>query len=53
MRLVQVLIPADKQEALDALQKVMVDKIFGGAGDECVVEVRTCFVCIGLKLVSL
>jgi len=33
-----VLIPADKQEALDALQKVMVDKIFGGAGDECVVE---------------
>jgi len=33
-----VLIPADKEETLLALQQVMVDKIFGSAGDECVVE---------------
>lgn len=33
-----VLIPTTKQEALDALKQVMVDKEFGSAGDEVVVE---------------
>ncbi|KAH3684074.1 hypothetical protein WICPIJ_004949 [Wickerhamomyces pijperi] len=33
-----VLIPTNKQEALDALKLVMVDKEFGSAGDEVVIE---------------
>lgn len=33
-----VLIPANKQEAIDALKKVMTDKEFGAAGDEVVIE---------------
>lgn len=33
-----VLIPTNKQEALDALKEVMVDRQFGSAGDEVVVE---------------
>ncbi|VEU23543.1 DEKNAAC104540 [Brettanomyces naardenensis] len=33
-----VLIPTNKQEALDALKEVMVDRNFGSAGDEVVVE---------------
>ncbi|EGG22934.1 phosphoribosylamine-glycine ligase [Cavenderia fasciculata] len=33
-----VLIPADKKEAIAALKRVMVDKEFGSAGDEVVVE---------------
>ena len=33
-----VLMPTNKEETLDALKQVMVDKIFGSAGDECVVE---------------
>lgn len=33
-----VLMPNTKDETIDALKQVMVDKIFGAAGDECVVE---------------
>ncbi|PKC05348.1 phosphoribosylamine--glycine ligase [Rhizophagus irregularis] len=33
-----VLIPADKQEALFALKEIMVDKVFGSAGNEVVIE---------------
>ncbi|ORX72145.1 phosphoribosylamine--glycine ligase [Linderina pennispora] len=33
-----VLIPKNKQEALDALKSVMVDREFGAAGDEVVIE---------------
>ncbi|KAF0524585.1 phosphoribosylamine--glycine ligase [Gigaspora margarita] len=33
-----VLIPTNKQEALDALKKIMVDKMFGSAGNEVVIE---------------
>lgn len=33
-----VLIPTNKQEAFDALKQVMIDKEFGSAGDEVVVE---------------
>lgn len=33
-----VLIPTTKEEAIDALKQVMVDKEFGSAGDEVVVE---------------
>ncbi|CAG8476959.1 5416_t:CDS:10 [Cetraspora pellucida] len=33
-----VLIPTDKQEALDALKTIMVDKVFGSAGNEVVIE---------------
>lgn len=35
-----VLIPADTAETVEALKQVMVDKAFGSAGDECVVEER-------------
>ena len=30
--------PTSKEETIDALKQVMVDKAFGSAGDECVVE---------------
>jgi phosphoribosylamine-glycine ligase len=33
-----VLMPTSTEETLDALKQVMVDKVFGAAGDECVVE---------------
>mmetsp|Transcript_70878 Transcript_70878/g.117762 ORF Transcript_70878/g.117762 Transcript_70878/m.117762 type:complete len:443 (+) Transcript_70878:25-1353(+) len=33
-----VLIPSGKEEAIEALKKVMVEKVFGSAGDEVVVE---------------
>ncbi|KAG9292893.1 hypothetical protein G9A89_016255 [Geosiphon pyriformis] len=33
-----VLIPSNKQEALDALKEIMVDRVFGSAGDEVVIE---------------
>ena len=33
-----VLMPTNKEETIDALKQVMVDKVFGSAGDECVVE---------------
>ncbi|CAG8531841.1 4930_t:CDS:10 [Racocetra fulgida] len=33
-----VLIPTNKQEALDALKTIMVDKVFGSAGNEVVIE---------------
>ena len=33
-----VLMPTNKEETIDALKQVMVDKAFGSAGDECVVE---------------
>ncbi|CAG8470314.1 22685_t:CDS:10 [Dentiscutata erythropus] len=33
-----VLIPNNKQEALDALKEIMVNKVFGSAGDEIVIE---------------
>lgn len=33
-----VLMPTSKEETIDALKQVMVDKAFGSAGDECVVE---------------
>ena len=35
-----VLMPTSKEETVDALKQVMVDKAFGAAGDECVVEER-------------
>lgn len=35
-----VLMPASKDETLDALKEVMVAKVFGSAGDECVIEER-------------
>jgi phosphoribosylamine--glycine ligase/phosphoribosylformylglycinamidine cyclo-ligase len=33
-----VLIPENKEATIEALKTVMVDKVFGAAGDECVVE---------------
>jgi phosphoribosylamine--glycine ligase / phosphoribosylformylglycinamidine cyclo-ligase len=33
-----VLMPTTKEETIDALKQVMVDKVFGSAGDQCVVE---------------
>ena len=33
-----VLMPTSKDETIDALKQVMVDKVFGSAGDKCVVE---------------
>ena len=33
-----VLMPTTKEETVEALKQVMVDKAFGSAGDECVVE---------------
>jgi len=33
-----VLMPTSKEETVEALKQVMVEKIFGSAGDECVVE---------------
>ncbi|GMF95396.1 unnamed protein product [[Candida] boidinii] len=33
-----VLIPTNKQEAFDAIKEIMVDRAFGSAGDEVVIE---------------
>ncbi|CAG8563062.1 9441_t:CDS:10 [Paraglomus brasilianum] len=33
-----VLIPANKEEALNALKEIMIDRVFGNAGDEVVIE---------------
>ncbi|CAG8471032.1 6464_t:CDS:10 [Paraglomus occultum] len=55
-----VLIPANKEEALNALKEIMIDRVFGNAGDEVVIEeylegqeLSILSICDGYTIVSL